>query len=990
MKKVILILTSIIIFILASCSNQGGYSFENPSFPDDINFRSSDMVEGITLDGMLDEAFYDDLEALEFSAGNDSTQNMSIKAYFSQTGLLIGVERKDSAIYYDSERVVYHNDSIELYINPTPHRASINQDFVQLRVTATNEVESWIGVQSPDGYPWSFFYVQFDSAVSINGALIDTYEKDVAENRQSEGYTVEVFVPWETLGLDEVPQTIDILPAFVNAYGFGSSDFMWHSYHSAHDDPSSYVTFNHQSPGNIEGNVFGDSTYLNVYGTSGFDLSDDDRITQTGGYDQFTFFKDVYQTKYGVSVTIEDLDILNNDPFPKVGLIAGQEENKILVFLLDPFPTFDNFYGLLVPRIKTDNTWDDWQWNAGISLPNGFNYDDENRITLLRDETYVYVFVNDIFIVKREHGFSGPTQPGLFTMNMAATYTDASVLTNAEVDALIDQTENNQSDTYEGATSGFDFDNDLAHQTGGADQWAYLRNVEGELYGFSVTLSQLSILNNDPFPKTGVIIGKNETNILNFFFDPFVGFSNNESVLAAGRYEYGAWVDWQWQAQMLPTTINYNASNTITVLRNEIYVYILVNNQLVIKTEHGFSGPSQPGLFTMNMVTFFDDLDVFETFDVEDRINQIEENNDGNIFENVTPGFDLTEEETQVTQTGSGDQYAYFKDVYDTHYLATTKVLLGNRLNQDDFPKVGMLAGQSNEGEIAFIFDPRPNKDVNDVLAVNKTGDDWLWPGTLLWLHELDYSEAIEMTVIRIDSVMYFFIEQTLVFQVDNIILTGPSTPGLLTMNHEATYTDYFATTDMNEIETWLLNYEFNSTDHYGWSGFGNFDITQDEIHINPHKYEVAEGSNVIINQEISLNDDFFVEVHVSNVTYAPMEWVFPKISILLFRENNQRDYVSIGANTTTQNRFETNFNAWLNWHDFGTLDWQSGFTVRIERRIVDDESHIQLFVNDILQTYGENQDMLVDTYLGSYQIGLAFDFASGVVTQPIIGVPSV
>lgn len=978
MRKTLLIIFMVAALFFAACAETKPYTFENPVFPDDIDYRYCERDDDIALDGRLDEDFYRDLTALEFSAPGDAGQKMTLKAYFAEKGLLLGIARSDNAVYYTEKKPIYQNDSVEVYINPTDNKTALSADYVQFRVSAVNTTESWIGVPSSDGYPWTYYYLKFDSAVTVDGAVISAVEEDVEENRAARGYGVEIFIPWETLNLSAAPETIDIFPAFVNSTGLDSADFRWIGYGQNHVDPSAYVTFNRSGPGSREGSIFGDSR-LGVYGTPGFDLSDDATVVyQRGGYDQYTFFKDLYAEKYGFSVTIGDLEILNDDPYPKVGVIAGREADRMALFLFDPFPAFDNFYGIFVPRTREDGAWGDWEWNAGIPLPAGFSYAEYNRVTALRDETDVYIFVNDEFIGKREHGFSGPTQPGLYTMNMAASYREARVLDNEEVDALIASVADSN-EIFEGATPGFELTEDGAIQSGGADQWAYIKDAAGEVYGFSVAISDLVRLNNDPYPKVGVIIGQDGERILNFFFDPFPYFNNYYGLIVPGLKENDAWTAWEWPDGFpLPETADYAGTNTVTVLRAGEFVYALVNDSLVAKAEHDFAGASQAGLFTMNMAAVYSQLMIYGENDVLDRVRDIEARRAHDVFENPTPGFDLAVGE-RVAQTGNGIQYAYFKDIYAESYLARTTVTLGNNLAGDQFPKIGMLAGKGADGEIAFLFDPRPNKDVKDIIAVNKrAGGIWEWPGTLVWLHGLDYGRPIEMTVVRTGGTMYFFVDGTMVFRLDDIILSGPAQPGLMTMNHSGAYEESYATTDAAEIEAFLSAYRFSDEKNHGWSGEGNFTISEDEIVLGAGDYLVDEPHNFIENRSVILSGDFYLEFTVKSVTYAPMDWVWPKLSALLIRADGSRDYVSLGANSAKQNRFETYFGGWVNWRRFEGVDWQDGFTVRVERTVADGESIFRLYVNGTLMTYEDDQEIAVTNYLDDYHLGLTYNFAGG------------
>ncbi|WP_025724395.1 sugar-binding protein [Acholeplasma granularum] len=987
MKKIINLFILGLVLILIACQPTK-YSFENPIYPEDIDFNSSELDENISLDGKLDEAFYNDLEDLSFTSAQNPNQSMSIKAYFANKGLLVGIFRNDKSVYSDESIQVFRNDSVELYINPTNNKQSLTKDYVQLRISATNLKESWIGTPSPDGYPWSYYFVPFMSEVYVDGQIIDSYENDIEDNRKSNGYSIEVFISWETLGLTSKPDTIDLFPAFVDKTGLGVNEFKWNGYGTAHNNPSGYVTFNHQKPGTESGSIFGDSNF-GMYATTGFDVKNDNiLVQQNGGYDQYTFFKNVHGSKYGFSVEISDLNILNGDQYPKVGVIVGQNESELLVFLLDPFVNFDNFYGVLVPRNKVNGEWGQWGWNDGIPLPIGFNYQSKNKISVVRDETFVYIFVNDEFIVKREHNFTEDTQAGLFTMNMTARYTNATAFNETVIDNLITLSETPENDTFMQPTPGFKIEENSAIQNGGYDQWVYLKEVQGSVYGFSVNISDLIILNNDQFPKVGIVVGKDSNRILNYFLDPFPGFNNYYGLIVEGALKGSAWTDWQWPDGVnLPVGFSYHDNNKITLLKDETNVYILVNDVFVQKQAHGFTNDTQAGLFTMNMHANYTNIEVFDTASVQAQIESIESNS-SNLYENITAGFDVTDE-TNVKQNGLGVQSLYFKDMIGNAFMATTYITIGSNLDNDQTPKIGMVTRNDNGGQIAYLLDPHAAKDWKDVVIVRKpSGSDYNWPGTQIWLDELDYNNEIKLTVVRSLNTLYYFVDDVLI-HIGTTLNSLDSQPGLMTMAHTGTFKNSYATIDQLEIDAYLDNYIFNATDNFGWEGTGNFNVvSQTEVTMNPNPYQVNEPNNLIVNKDIELTGDFSIEFDISNVTYvdkaAPGIEVWPKLSFLLIQSDNTKNYVSFGAALDKQNRIETFFDTWVNWQEFTNVDWQTGFNIKIIRTILNNQATIQIYVNDVLIQIDSETSSITTDYIGTYTIGLTFNHASGQISNMI------
>ncbi|HHX79496.1 MAG TPA: hypothetical protein GX692_00310 [Acholeplasmataceae bacterium] len=796
-KLSILFLLALTVLFIA-CGNQEEYSFGNPKYPLGFTGNEAPAEEEIVFDGQLTESFYSWQEYFEFTKANDSTHKMVLTTVFFDSGLLIGVQIKDPQIYYNSLNEIYKNDSFELYINPTEQKNIVDKDFVQLRVSATNEKEMWIGTPTGNEYGWSRFYVPFSSAVHVDGTIIDTIGKDVEENYNSVGYTAEVFIPWTSLSHDSKPETIDIFPAFVDSFGFGSNDFGWNSYQGlSHMDPINYLTFDENGYADkSKGSIFGDSDF-GKYATKGFDLADEtNQVIQIGGYDQYIYFKDIKGLKYGFTVDISNLIRLNNDPYPKVGVIVGENSERIVNFFFDPFPNYDNYYGVFVPRDRYD---DNWQWGPGSPLPKGFSYYDKNTMTVIKDTEISYVFVNGILVDKRPHGLVGETQAGLFTMNMSAIYSNYRALTEAEI-------------------------------------------------------------------------------------------------------------------------ANYLA---------------LIN---------------------------FEDT----------------------IFEDVSNGFSLLEDGS-VLQDGFGEQIAYFRDVNTTKYLVSTKVKLTGVLFNDPFPKVGIIAGSSAEGDEAFLIDPRPEFNIKDFLGVARPkGNDWDWDTQkLVWLDRIDYNNEIELTVVRTGSKLYYFVDGSLIYEKDSF-LVGASKPGLITMNYEAIFSDFKITTDTTEVDAFLENYLFD--DLYGWNGQGNFTIKEDSIYLNETSYDVAFDANRIINNDILLEGSFFIEYDLSQVRYAPMDWVWPKINLLLIDENNVVSDFAVGVNPSKQNRFETNVGGWKNWDIFEGVNWKDVNTIKIERLITEEgKAEFRLYLNGNLATISGSEAITTD-YVGSYRIGLSFDYASGLITNLNVG----
>ena len=175
--------------------------------------------ENMTVDGVLDEDVWADKETIYYSTTNAKGDLISLegKYYGTEMGAYFGFVVKDKYIYYadESVRSIGLNSGLELMFAPagTDH---VTVDCAQLRVTANGVVERWTGYPF-SGYPWTMNHFRAVAATTIQGELNAT---DVSGN---EGYTVEVFVPWDSIGLKEQPESILLGASLLhneNATGF--------------------------------------------------------------------------------------------------------------------------------------------------------------------------------------------------------------------------------------------------------------------------------------------------------------------------------------------------------------------------------------------------------------------------------------------------------------------------------------------------------------------------------------------------------------------------------------------------------------------------------------------------------------------------------------------------------------------------------------------------------------------------------------------------
>ena len=157
-----------------------------------------EIDEGMNIDGVLDEDVYAGNRYMQYSLSNT---NVRLTTHFGEKGLYVGCVIKDNYIYHNKPYLMDANSSMYLYIVPTD---VIKNGTQTLQIAADTQ------------NIWSANYVLFDAATTVQGGDVNT--------GNSEGMTLEYFVPWQELGLDEKPETVKIFPTYnhVSAQGVSS------------------------------------------------------------------------------------------------------------------------------------------------------------------------------------------------------------------------------------------------------------------------------------------------------------------------------------------------------------------------------------------------------------------------------------------------------------------------------------------------------------------------------------------------------------------------------------------------------------------------------------------------------------------------------------------------------------------------------------------------------------------------------------------------
>lgn len=187
-------------------SNESTYEYE------ELMCSLIEYDESMKIDGTLDEEMWQNSTEfdLDFSVSKNKSVSLNTKYLATDMGAYFGFTVEDPYIYCSGPdvRKVGLNTGMEIYFAPLG-KDVIDENTFQLRITADNQFEKRVGI--PISYPWTLKYFRMLSATTIQGTL---NSDDISNNT---GYTIEIFIPWESFGLSGKQDGLLVYPMIVHA-----------------------------------------------------------------------------------------------------------------------------------------------------------------------------------------------------------------------------------------------------------------------------------------------------------------------------------------------------------------------------------------------------------------------------------------------------------------------------------------------------------------------------------------------------------------------------------------------------------------------------------------------------------------------------------------------------------------------------------------------------------------------------------------------------
>ncbi len=203
----VLLCCSIVCFVIA-CAKGSDYTFPEYSYTNPDNSENPDLDEGITLDGDLGEDFWNG-KWFSSSLQNQDDIWLEMTSRIGEKGVYFAFRVQDNPVYATEEREAFNNSGVELYISTADGADTLNNATgafeIDVNANGMTRISKWTARTS--GY--SSWPAKFYSAVKTQGGEVNTDE--------CTGYTIEMYLPYLMLGLDEKPEFVYANPTLIRS-----------------------------------------------------------------------------------------------------------------------------------------------------------------------------------------------------------------------------------------------------------------------------------------------------------------------------------------------------------------------------------------------------------------------------------------------------------------------------------------------------------------------------------------------------------------------------------------------------------------------------------------------------------------------------------------------------------------------------------------------------------------------------------------------------
>lgn len=179
--------------------------------------------------------------------------------------------------------------------------------------------------------------------------------------------------------------------------------------------------------------------------TGGVDLTSDNdenpTVSFVGGAPQYAYLNDVFTDKLCFETEFNVTDILNNDAYPKFGVMVNGTSEMVKFFVDMTSAMTATHVGVVY---QPTGGGDDWTGSKSCQVPGmSFTGSDTVKLKLVRDGSAYYFYVNNALVLYNEDGFKNENGAvGIFSFNTVMTSSNYTVAIGSGADGAIQNAKN--------------------------------------------------------------------------------------------------------------------------------------------------------------------------------------------------------------------------------------------------------------------------------------------------------------------------------------------------------------------------------------------------------------------------------------------------------------------------------------------------------------------------------------------------------------------
>lgn len=439
----LLVLTSSSV-LLQGCGAESIAPAENPVKEAFYSYSTYSGSDAVRVDGVLDEEVWQGKgwwSNTYLSNVNGVLPKIELTAFPAEEGIYVGSVVYDTNLTSDGERYPQKNSNWELYFGVYEVGESL---YDSENVGGWNSRRLYV-----DMFGEAFTYINnIDRAVTYKGEL---------NSGNTESATLELFIPWEVLGVDTtkgIPESFGIMPTYrAPLENAGSTTWLAPSASSLSNTKDMFIfDSNGYTNPNAENAILGDGAY-GYCKTAGWDLSQiDEGIVTSNVYSTDKIF---FSQHYGNNFIVEATLIPTNegeDPWGKAGFTFQRADGLYQTIWLDPngqgnfVDSINGTYNFPSYRIVTlDNYVSSWNQVAlaGYDTTNPNATKQEGvKLTVIKFGADFWYFADGKYLTSQHLTYmDGECMPGFWSLGMQTIYKDFSCkeITSDELVTLLNE-----------------------------------------------------------------------------------------------------------------------------------------------------------------------------------------------------------------------------------------------------------------------------------------------------------------------------------------------------------------------------------------------------------------------------------------------------------------------------------------------------------------------------------------------------------------------